>query len=294
MNLFAGLSPAVVISFLGYLFLLILRAGAVSGTIGSLQGARAKLERLDEFLALSECTSQYVRANGHGSIDCLSVNGLAVQVDGNTIFEDFDLEMNRGDVVLVKGPSGCGKSTLLRSLVGLQESSAGIIEINGRHVDHLGGTEGCGVYLPQEIRIFEGSLLWNIELLSGRHADTSIVDRLLQQYRLQNRLQVFDGPSSDLQEAGANLSGGEKQRLALMIVELMGRPVVLLDEPTSQVDSASEKIILEAVSNLARQGCMIIMAAHREATEDIAHRVIDFTEYSRVCGDRLQECVSPA
>jgi ATP-binding cassette subfamily B protein RaxB len=282
-GMMTGLKPAETFAFFGYLVLLVMRAGSLSGAFGSLQAARAKVERLMEFLALP--ASHPRETISIDALESFEVRGLSAGFDDSDIFTNVSFYAGKGDIVVLKGPSGCGKSTFIRSLLGMHPISSGKIVINGNEYTSLSEVKDLAVCLPQEIRFFDGPLEWNYNLLSGEQIRAEDLQVLLDQLGLSDRLSASkEGAPQLLQEAGANLSGGEKQRLALAVIKSMRRPLVILDEPTSQVDPVSEEMILREIASLSSEGRIILIATHKETTQRVASTTIDFS-----CSTRTPE-----
>ncbi len=263
-----------IVSFLGYLFLFAGRANGVTSSIGKMQNSRATLDRMVEFL----CTPDYSIDSDKQSIcgiETISVRNLAASIEGEVIFSNCSFEVEHGDIVAIKGRSGCGKSTLLKTLFGVLPRAAGDIIVNGKPVSGLAALGSKAVLLPQEIKFFSGSLRNNLEVLSGVDITDRMMEKLLTEVHLESRIDPDTGDDENLNEGGANLSGGEKQRLALGAA-LLRRPfIALLDEPTSQLDDFTEGVILEMVKNLASDGAIVFCVAHKPSVFRLADKVID-------------------
>ncbi len=175
----------------------------------------------------------------------------------------LDLTLQRGQKVALIGESGSGKSTTMAILRGLYTANQGTLQIDGQKMESLKVLAGTTTLIPQDPEIFENSIEYNITVgMEHRKNDvqisaelacfTSIVERLA------NRFQT------DIREKGVNLSGGEKQRLALArgIFSARDSSILLLDEPTSSVDGKTEKKIFENLFNHFRDRC-IVASIHR-------------------------------
>jgi ABC-type multidrug transport system fused ATPase/permease subunit len=282
--LYAERSPGIasartgtVVSFLAYLWLFAARVGGVTTAIGRIQNSLACLDRMTEFLNLPE-TSVETIGKGSFMIESLVVQNLAASIDGSPVFCALSFSVRKGDVIAIRGRSGCGKTTLLKTLFGFCPPSGGTILVNGAPVAGLMNLGGSAVLLPQEVRFFSGSLRWNLEMLAGNKVDLAQLSAVLELLHLGGRLDAGLSELTDLSEGGANLSGGEKQRLALGAVLLRRPQILLLDEPTSQLDIKTEELILDAVSSLAQSGTIVIIVTHNPGIERIATSMIRLDE----------------
>jgi ATP-binding cassette, subfamily B, bacterial len=148
------------------------------------------------------------------------------------ILQGYDLKLDKGELRVLRGPSGQGKSTILRLLAGLYRPERGTVSVHGLDParDH-----GAVRYLPQQAQLFAGSLRENLELLSGRPLEDVIA--AAERTGLVRWLGTLPmGIETVIASGGANLSGGQRQWVLLTAAVASAQPVVLLDEPTSQID----------------------------------------------------------
>jgi ABC-type multidrug transport system fused ATPase/permease subunit len=273
----ASAQTGTVVSFLAYLWLFAARVGGVTTAIGRIQNSLACLDRMTEFLNLPE-TSVETTGNDSFVIESLVVQNLAATIGGRPAFCALSFSARKGDVIAIRGRSGCGKTTLLKTLFGFCPHSSGTILVNGSQVAGLMNLGGSAVLLPQEVRFFSGSLRWNLEMLAGNEVDLAQLSAVLELLHLGDRLDAGLSEITDLSEGGANLSGGERQRLALGAVLLRRPQILLLDEPTSQLDTKTEELILDTVSSLAQSGTIVIIVTHNPGIERIATSMIQLDE----------------
>jgi ATP-binding cassette subfamily C protein LapB len=278
----APLSPQKTVAFLGYLWLLVRQFTSLSGTLSSAQSSMSKIDRVAEVLSLPEDSPPPVAACE--SFACIEIRDLAGVAGGKPVFSGVSLVVGPGEVVVINGKSGSGKTTLLKTLFGLMQPSAGSVWIDGREVASLSDLGPRVMFLPQEPRFLAGSLRWNMELLSGVPVDEARLRLILERVGLQDRLDLGTGASSiDLLEAGRNLSGGEKQRLALAAILLRRPRALLLDEPTSQIDEGSELLVIDEVRELARLGCTVFLVTHRRSLDNLASVVLNMDRREFAC-----------
>jgi ABC-type transport system involved in cytochrome bd biosynthesis fused ATPase/permease subunit len=212
-----------------------------------------------------------------------SVNGLTIEsvcftYPGRSVaaLEEVGLEVTPGEIVALAGPSGCGKSTLLSILLGLIRPDAGTVLIGGVDLATLDPDAWRSqlAWVPQHPHIFATTISENVRL--GREgAALDQVQQAVADAGLSKLVKRSPrGLDTPLGEGGAGLSAGERQRVALARAFLRDAPLLLLDEPTANLDGRTESEIVEAVGRLAR-GRTVVMVAHRPALLALADRVVD-------------------
>jgi len=187
----------------------------------------------------------------------ISVKDLRLTPDPGA--EPFSLEVEPGQKVIVCGPSGCGKSTLLRAIVGLGPQRGGAIAVDGRPLDAhtVWEVRRMVAFVVQEPDLGRGTAEDVLRRPFGFRANAHLrFDRdtaadLLRRFGLTTEVLV--------QEIG-KLSGGEKQRVALVSAILLQRPVYLLDEPTSALDRGNAGRVVEFFRTL--DGATVLLATH--------------------------------
>ena len=205
------------------------------------------------------------------------VDALEVSYPGRAepALHDVSLTAHAGEILAVTGPSGCGKSTLLGVLLGLVEPDAGSIRVGEAELGDL-DVEAWRrrlAWVPQRPHLFSASVAENVRL--GRpDAGELEVRAALAAAGLEERLRALpQGLGTVLGERGAGLSAGERQRVALARAFLRDAPLLLLDEPTANLDGDTERGVVEAIRRLAR-GRTVILVAHRPALIELADRVV--------------------
>jgi ABC-type lipoprotein export system ATPase subunit len=196
--------------------------------------------------------------------------------NGEPIISDVNLQINKGDFVVVTGPSGSGKSTLLRTMAGLERPDSGTVDIFGndlykmkenRRSQLISKRLGVGF---QSHNLDTGlSLLDNIESLAetGGRVDYQRVGKLVIGLGLQEKAMR--------RESVANLSGGEKQRLSLGRLLVPKPELVLLDEPTAAIDPHGKHSIYELLQDLNQtEGTTFVIISHDSVAKDYATREI--------------------
>jgi thiol reductant ABC exporter CydD subunit len=214
------------------------------------------------------------------SIAGVAVEELTVLYPGRDrpALDRVSLRVEPGEVVAVIGPSGAGKSTLLSVLLGFVAPSAGSVRIGDSELSDLDprAWRERVSWLPQRPHLFATSLRENIGL---GHPDATEEEVWAAVTAAGLRDVVAgrpEGLDTVLREGGVGLSAGERQRVALARAFLHDAPLVLLDEPTANLDGATEEEVLMAIQRLMR-GRTVILVAHRPALVALADRVVDLS-----------------
>ncbi|XVV16712.1 thiol reductant ABC exporter subunit CydD [Actinoplanes sp. CA-131856] len=181
-----------------------------------------------------------------------------------------------GEIVALTGPSGCGKSTALNVLLGFATPASGRVTVGG--ADLTGADPDAWrsriAWVPQRPHLFAGTVRENIAL--GAAPDADVVTAAHRAGAHSFILGLPQGYETVLGDDGAGLSAGQRQRIALARAFLRDAPIVLLDEPTANLDAATADQVMAAIRRLAR-GRTVLIAAHRPELIALAGRVIDLT-----------------
>jgi putative ABC transport system ATP-binding protein len=187
------------------------------------------------------------------------------------------LRVARGEVVAVVGPSGSGKSTLLACLAGLDEPDGGAVTLAGERISHRSEAERArirsrrlGVVLQSGNLITHLTVTANIRLVQAaqRSTEQTTPDRLLEQVGLRDRASALP----------RELSGGELARAGLAVALSNNPDVLLADEPTGELDSHSEQVVLDLIRARAYDGRGVLVVTHSPAVTAIADRVIALSD----------------
>ncbi len=231
----------------------------------------------DRVLNLLEEKPAVEEINGGRNFDYdnLKVKDLSFSYDGSAeILRDIKMHAEKGEIVGIIGESGCGKSTFLKLLLRFWEKDGGDIDYNGTDVDEI-NTESLFsnvTMVSQSTYLFEETVEDNLRIAKADAIDDEI-ENACRMASVHDFIKTLpDGYKTMVTALGDNLSAGEKQRLGLARAFLRGSSLILLDEPTSNVDSINEGIILDALRKQKNKKS-IILVSHRESTMAIADRV---------------------
>ncbi|MFJ5799315.1 thiol reductant ABC exporter subunit CydD [Streptomyces decoyicus] len=211
----------------------------------------------------------------------LAVEDLVVRHPGRTAdsLPATSFEVRPGETVALVGPSGAGKSTLLSVLLGFTEPHGGRALVDGRDLASLSPESWRQriAWVPQHPHLFAGTIAENVRLARPDADDAAVRTALGDAGALDFIDTLPDGMATRLGESGAGLSAGQRQRLALARAFLADRPILLLDEPTANLDGATEEAVVAAVRRLA-VGRTVLLVVHRPALLAVADRVVRLPE----------------
>ena len=192
------------------------------------------------------------------------------------ILEDFTLDIKKGKIIGIHGASGSGKSTFLKLLMRFWETDSGEILISNKDIkkivtEDLRKLEG---YVTQETHLFTGTIAENIAL-GKPEAKLSEIKEAAKAASIDEFITSLpNGYDTKVGELGDTLSSGEQQRLGIARAFLYNAPFILLDEPTSNLDSLNEGIILKALKEKSK-GRTILLVSHRDSTMNIVDEMVE-------------------
>ena len=210
----------------------------------------------------------------------LSVKGLVKQYEQDTILKGIDLDVKKGEVVVVLGPSGCGKSTLLRCMNGLEEIQGGQVLIdetpvvkNAKNISEL--RQKIGMVFQSYDLFPHKTILDNVTLAPMKVQHRKKEDAEKEARELLARV----GLSEKADAYPRQLSGGQKQRVAIVRALAMHPEIMLFDEVTAALDPEMVREVLDVILELARGGLTMVIVTHEmQFARAVADRVIFIDE----------------
>ena len=191
------------------------------------------------------------------------------------ILSDVSLSVKKGEILGIHGRSGSGKSTLLKLLMRFYDPKSGSIKINGESLPNINtrSLRDNMAYITQQTYIFNETIEENIRLARRDATLEEIMEAAKKASIHDFILSLPEGYQTKMTELGGNLSDGEKQRIGIARAFLHNAPIILLDEPTSNLDSLNEAMILKSLLNVKAEK-LIILVSHRQSTMAICDQVI--------------------
>ena len=246
---------------------------ALSSLSNNLNQTLASGERV---LSLLEEEPMVEESEGEADIsfESASVEDVTFAYDEEVILKDCNINMKQGKVIGICGKSGCGKSTLLKLLMRFWDVNKGNIKISEENVKEIPTKtlRNTQSYVTQETELFHDSIANNIAIGKPGAAREEII-KAAQKASIHDMIMSLpNGYDTEVGELGDTLSGGEKQRIGIARAFLHDSPMLLLDEPTSNLDSLNEGIILKSLKEESK-GRTVVLVSHRESTMGIADDV---------------------
>ena len=256
-SLLSSFGPVVALANLG------------SGLQGTLSSGERVLAILDEKSKTPDIVDgKDITFNGCESKD------LSFAYDKEMILKNFSLKVEKGSVVGIIGKSGSGKSTFLRLLMRFYDRNSGELNISNVDIKEINthSLRENESLVTQESMLFHDSIKKNLLIAKSDATDEEIVNACKMASIHDFIVSLPHGYDTLVGELGDTLSGGEKQRLSLARAFLHNAPLILLDEPTSNLDSLNEAVILRSLKSV--KGKTIILVSHRESTMRIASKIV--------------------
>lgn len=190
------------------------------------------------------------------------------------ILNDVSIDIKENSVVGIIGKSGSGKSTLLKLLMRFWQVQKGDIKISNTSIEDINTSNLRDIesYVTQDTHLFHDSIKNNLKIAKLDATDDEIISACKKASVHDFIMSLPNGYDTMVGELGDTLSGGEKQRLGLARAFLHNAPLMLLDEPTSNLDSLNEAVILKSL-NEERDNKTVVLVSHRESTMKIADTV---------------------
>lgn len=213
--------------------------------------------------------------SNENAIDSIEVKNISFAYESRKIFDNFSVDFKAGKINGIWGESGCGKSTLLKLLMRFWNVDNGTIVINGEDINKIPTyyLRKLESYMTQQTYLFNDTIGNNIAIAKEDATKDEIIEAAKKASIHDFIISLQNGYDTNVGELGDSLSGGEKQRIGLARVFLHDAPLILLDEPTSNLDSLNEGIILKSLRE--QQGeKTVILVSHRKSTMNVVDNII--------------------
>ncbi|QEH44556.1 thiol reductant ABC exporter subunit CydC [Aggregatibacter actinomycetemcomitans] len=267
---FVGLLVAVILLMSGYGPVI-----ALSNLSNNLLQTLASGERVLALLAEQPELKDVENGVSITYVQQIKVENVSFAYAQEQILSGVNLHINKGEILGIHGRSGSGKSTLLKLIMRFYDLQQGSICINDTDLKHINtvNLRDNIAYITQQTYIFNETIYENI-LLANRNATKEQVIEAAKKASIHEFIMSLrEGYDTKITEMGNNLSDGEKQRIGIARAFLHNAPIILLDEPTSNLDSLNEAMILQSLLNVKAEK-LIILVSHRASTMAICDQVI--------------------
>ncbi len=253
---------------------------ALSSLSNNLNQTLASGERV---LSLLEETPLVEEVEGEweeeGSFKGAEVKDITFSYDEEIILKDESLKLEPGKITGIHGQSGSGKSTLLKLLMRFWDVQKGEVLVDERNVKEIPTSElrNLESYVTQETHLFHDSISNNISLAKPNATKEEIIEACKKASIHDFIMTLPNGYDTEVGELGDTLSGGEKQRIGIARAFLHDSKMILLDEPTSNLDSLNEGIILKALKESSKDKT-VVLVSHRASTMNVCDEVYEMNE----------------
>ncbi len=240
-----------------------------AGLSGTIASAGRVLDILDDSPAVEE-----VFGGKDVKFEGAELKNVAFAYKDAKILENFSLNVQKNKILAISGKSGCGKSTALKLLMRFYDVNKGSAEISGENVKSLNtnNLRSMQSLVTQSTHIFCDSVENNIKIANINASRQQVEDACKKASLHDFIMSLPQGYDTQVGELGDTISGGEKQRIGVARAFLHDADMILLDEPTSNLDSLNEGVILHSLKNTDKT---IVLVSHRKSTAGIAHEVVD-------------------
>ena len=248
---------------------------ALSNLSSNLLQTLASGERVLSLLAEEPELKDVESAVDLKEVSCIDVENVSFAYGEEQILSDVSLSVKKGEILGIHGRSGSGKSTLLKLMMRFYDPKSGSIKINGEILPNINtrSLRDNMAYITQQTYIFNETIEENIRLARRDATLEEIMEAAKKASIHDFILSLPQGYQTKMTELGGNLSDGEKQRIGIARAFLHNAPIILLDEPTSNLDSLNEAMILKSLLDVKAEK-LIILVSHRQSTMAICDQVI--------------------
>ena len=222
-----------------------------------------------------EPETEDITGKAHADFTGAEAKEVSFAYAGENVLNNVSLQIPRGKITGIVGKSGCGKSTLLKLLMRFWNVGKGEISVSGRNIDEINtdNLRDMESYMTQETWLFKDSIANNIRIGKLDASDEEVIEACKKASIHDFIMTLPQGYETEAGELGSTLSGGERQRIGLARAFLHNAPCMLLDEPTSNLDSLNEAVILKSLREEAKEKT-VLLVSHRESTMRIADEIL--------------------
>lgn len=219
----------------------------------------------------------------------LSLKDVTFEAEGRKILDGVSLEIQKGEMVTIIGPSGSGKSTLLKVISSMISPTSGKIIYKGGDIEEISPID----YRKEVSYFFQNAVLFGETVKENMAFPYEIRGKEFEQDKAETYLQMVRLPKAYLTKAIKDLSGGEKQRVALIRNMMFMPEILVLDEVTSSLDSENSEIILSLVKKInTEEKCTVLWVTHKEEEIRQADRVLEVKNGGVVERERSESATS--
>lgn len=241
-------------------------------------GINVSLGMSDRVLSFLEDDMEEETGEKIRGINSIEFKNVSFSYDSQKpVLNSVNFKFEKGDIVGIIGPSGSGKSTIIDIILKIWDTYTGEVIVNDtelRKINRSSYYDNLSL-VEQEPFIFRDTILRNIQF------DNEVVaENVLSESELSNLVEKKDGKlNHELTTNGANLSGGEKQRIALARALYSDKDLIILDEFTSALDNETEDKIVQNIKKLGEEGKIVIIITHRKSPLSITNKIIDLEKF---------------
>jgi ABC-type multidrug transport system fused ATPase/permease subunit len=270
------ISVGDLVAFVLYLFFLVMPLGQAMHAYTQLQTGLGALQRMEDILAVPlEADTGTASPSGGPAAVVFERVTFGYAAAPQPVVADVSFTVPFGTRTALVGPSGAGKSTLLQLVERFYDVTGGTVRVAGVDVRELPRRTLRAQlgYVEQEAPVLAGTLRENLRLARPEATEAQMLEVLAAVNLTDIAVRTEQGLDAPVGEGGVLLSGGERQRLAIARTLLAAPPILLLDEPTSNLDARNEVALREAIDMVARERTMIVVA-HRLSTVVDADQIV--------------------
>lgn len=207
-----------------------------------------------------------------------ALKNVTFAYENENILKNFSMEIKKGKITGLHGVSGCGKSTILKLLMRFWDTDSGEVEISGKNVKEISTKKlrDYESFVTQETDIFHDTIAANIGIAKIGATTEEIIAAAKKASLHDFIISLPNGYDTQVGELGDTLSGGEKQRIGIARAFLHDAPLLLMDEPTSNLDSLNEGVILKTVKEEGKdKNKTVVLVSHRKSTMGVVDEVVE-------------------